>query len=160
MKKLLCSLIAVFMLLTCFGCNAQGNSKNDDKDYMLDLKVFYVDSNEIKSTEERLECSTQKEVIEKWLTLNGLDDSFDLIGSYINKGDIELSETSETTKNEFTYVYNDIYEYYFNADINEFLEKPENALYADSLKSTLDYAFDKIAKQNWADDYLAQRITE
>lgn len=157
MKKIICTFIAVFTLLACLGCQAQGNTQKDKEDYMLDLKVFYVDNSEIKSTEERLDGSTQAEVIKKWLTLNGLDNSFDLIGSYINKGDQESVEIPEYRKNGFAYVYNDIYEYYFDADINEFLEKPENALYADSLKSTLDYTFEEIAKQKWVGEYWAEK---
>lgn len=166
MKKIFCSLIAMLMLLMCFGCNAQGNTNSDAEDHMLDLKVFYVDNNEIKSAEERLDGSTQTDVIKKWLTLNELDANFDLMGFYINKGDTKIDELldendiPEYMKNGNAYIYDDIYEYYFNADINAFLEKPENALYADSLESTLDYFFDEIAKQNWVEDYWVQKNAE
>lgn len=54
----------------------------------------------------------------------------------------------------------DIYEYYFDADITGFLEKPENKLYSDSLKATLDYARDEVSKQNWVEEYWDQKAAE
>lgn len=164
MKKVLCSVIAIFMLFMCFGCKAKSNTFSDE-DFILSLKIFYVDNNEIKSVEERLDSSGPS-VIKKWLTQNGLDDSFTLIGFYINKGDPKLDglsdeyELPEYRKNGFVYIYDDIYGYYFDADITGFLEKPENKLYSDSLKATLDYARDEVAKQNWVEEYWAQKAAE
>ena len=66
MKKVLCSVIAIFMLFMCFGCKAKSNTFSDE-DFMLSLKIFYVDNNKIKSVEERLDSSGQS-VIKKWLT--------------------------------------------------------------------------------------------
>ena len=164
MKKVLCSVIALFMLFMCFGCKPESSTFSDE-DFMLSLKIFYVDNNKIKSVEERLDSSGQS-VIKKWLTQNGLDDRFTLIGSYINKGDPKLDglsdeyELPEYRKSGFVYIYDDIYEYYFDADITGFLEKSENKLYSDSLKATLDYARDEVSKQNWAEEYWAQKAAE
>ena len=124
MKKVLCSVIALFMLFMCLGCKPESSTFSDE-DFMLSLKIFYVDNNEIKSVEERLDSSGQS-VIKKWLTQNGLDDRFTLIGSYINKGDPKLGglsdeyELPEYRKSGFVYIYDDIYEYYFDADITGF----------------------------------------
>ena len=99
----------------------------------VDMDIYYVDAVEIRVKTLNVKAGMHS-VFAEWLKVNGLDGDYKMVGVRIKN---EHFEQAERTGYKFVY---DVYEYYFDADIAEFLAKEENVLLYESLLMTLNAA--------------------
>ena len=149
-KKVLILALALLIAFAFSSCTPSASIKYTQSPD-ADMEIYYVDAGEICSKKLTVPADYTV-VIGEWLKANDLDGRFQIVGTRIYNEQFERVELSE-----YKFVYKDVYEFYFDADITDYLEKEENKLCSQSLKMTLDAAEEVMSRL--VDEYIANNFS-